>query len=82
LAPAFPDSDQPEDPRLRELETIADADDDEMYESGYPTGCYSRAKEALHDAIALAAQLGRRRDAERLEEHLHNVKEVFRHRFT
>ncbi len=75
-------SEQPDDPRLKELEALAEAAYEEMYDSRYPTGCYSRAKEAFYDAIALADRLGRREDVKRLEKRLQHVKDVFRHQFT
>jgi hypothetical protein len=80
--PEQPEGDQPDDPRLKELEALAEAAYDEMYDSRYPTGCYSRAKEAFYDAIGLAARLGRQKDVERLERRLQHVKDVFRSQFT
>lgn len=68
--------------RLKALEAIAEAEYGEMYDSRYPTGSYSRAKEAFYDAITLAEKLGRKDDAERLTKRLQQVKEVFRHQFT
>ena len=79
--PDLPESDQPDDPQLKALEAIAEAAYDEMYDSRYPTGCYSRTKEAFYDAIVLAAQLGRQKDVKRLEERLQHIKNVFRHQF-
>jgi len=79
--PKESESNQPDDPRLKELEALAEAAYDEMYDSLYPTGCYSRAKEAFYDAIALAARLGRQKDVERLERRLQHVKHVFRNQF-
>ncbi len=81
-APETPESDQPDDQRLKELEALAEAAYDEMYDSRSPTGCYSRAKEAFYDVITLATRLGRQKDVERLEKRLQHVKEVFRHQFT
>ena len=79
--PEEPEGNQPDDPRLKELEALAEAAYDEMYDSIYPTGCYSRAKEAFYDAIALAARLGRQKDVKRLERRLQHVKQVFRNQF-
>ena len=73
---------QPEDTQLNELEAIAEAEYDEMYDSRNPTGCYSRAKEAFYGALKLATQLGRQADAIRLEKRLQHVKAVFRSQFT
>ena len=67
--------------RLERLKALAEAEYGEMYHSDDPTGCYSRAKEAFYDAIALASQLGLEEDVERLEKRLRHVKEVFRHQF-
>jgi len=75
------EEDQP-DPRLRELEAEAEAAYNEMYDSSYPTGSYSRAKDAFYDAIALARRLGRQNDVERLEKRLQHIKDVFRHQFS
>lgn len=71
-----------DDQRLKELEDIAEAEYDEMYDSMNPTASYSRAKEAFNDAIAFANKLGRQDDAARLEKRLQHVKDVFRHQFT
>jgi hypothetical protein len=80
--PEPPESDQPDDRRLKELEALAEEAYNEMYDTRYPTGCYSRAKEAFYDAIALADRLGRQIDVKRLEKRLQHVKDVFRHQFT
>jgi hypothetical protein len=76
------ESDQPNNPQLQEFEAMAEAAYDEMYDSRSPTGCYSRAKEALYSAIELADQLGRKKDVERLQKRLHHIKDVFRHQFS
>lgn len=76
------EGDQPEDPRLKALEAIAEGYYDEMYESSYPTGRYSDAKEAFYAAIALAKKLGRQKDVKRLEKRVEHVKEGFRRHFT
>jgi hypothetical protein len=74
-------NDRDDSQRLNELEAMAEAEYEEMYDARSPTGCYSRAKDAFHDAIALAAKMGRQADAERLEKRLQHVKEVFRRQF-
>ena len=69
---------------LRRLEELAEAAYDQMYDAGSPRGAaafYSDAKETFADAIALARQLGRREDVERLEKRLAHVKAVFRSQF-
>jgi hypothetical protein len=70
------------DERLRELEALAEAEYDRMYDSRSPTGAYSSAKEAFYAAITLARQLGLEKDAKRLEKRLQHVKDVFRHQFS
>jgi hypothetical protein len=81
-APEFQDRDRPDDLRLKELEAMAEAAYDDMYDSLSPVACYSDAKEALYDAIGLAERLGRNRDAERLKKRLQHIKNVFRHQFS
>jgi len=49
-----------------------------MYEARYPTGCYSRAKDAYLDPITLGRHLGRQADGERLEKRLQQGIDVFR----
>jgi len=78
---ASDESSGPDEARLKALEAIAEAAYSEMYDSSYPTGRYSDAKEAFYDAIALATKLGRRKDVERLEKRLEHIKNVFRHQF-
>jgi hypothetical protein len=75
-------SNQDDDQRLKELEDIAEAEYDEMYNSMNPTVSYSRAKEAFNDAIAFANIVGRQVDVARLEKRLQHVKDVFRNQFT
>ena len=76
------ETDQTDDQRLKALEARAEAYYDEMYDSSHPIGPYSDTKEAFYDAIALARQLGRQEDVERLEKRLNHVKETFRRYFT
>ena len=80
--PEPPESDREDYQRLKALEALAEEAYSEMYDTRYPTGCYSRAKEAFRDAIALADRLGRQPDVLRLEKRLQHVKDVFRHQFT
>ena len=70
------------DQGLQELERLAEAYYDAMYDSRYPTGEYANAKDAFRDAIALARELGDAKTAERLEARLAHVKAVFRSQFT
>jgi hypothetical protein len=74
-------SEQADARRLKELEAMAEAEYDEMYESSYPTGAYSNTKEAFYDAIAFAEKIGLPDEAERLRKRLQHVKDVFRHQF-
>jgi hypothetical protein len=70
--------------RLVWLEAQAEAAYDKMYDARASTDAaarYSDAKEALHDAIGLARQLGRNQDAERLAARLAHIKTVFRAQF-
>jgi hypothetical protein len=80
--PEPPESDTPDGRRLKELEALAEEAYNQMYDTRYPSECYSRAKEAFYDAIALANRLDRQQDVKRLEKRLQHVKDVFRHQFT
>ncbi len=80
--PEPPESDQEDYERLKALEALAEEAYSEMYDARSPTGCYSSAKEALRDAIALADRMGRQLDVERLQKRLQHIKDVFRHQFT
>jgi hypothetical protein len=73
--------DQPDDPRLNELEAMAEAAYNEMYDSPSPAGCYSTAKETFYSAIERAERLGRQKDVRRLEKRLQHIKDVFRQQF-
>jgi hypothetical protein len=68
--------------RLRELERLAEAYYDAMYDSRYPTGEYADAKDAFAAAIALARQLAETEAVKRLEARLKHVKAVFRSQFS
>ncbi|OGP84600.1 MAG: hypothetical protein A2Z08_05955 [Deltaproteobacteria bacterium RBG_16_54_11] len=74
-------SEQADARRMKELEAMAEAEYDEMYESSYPTGAYSDTKEAFYDAIAFAEKIGLPDEAQRLRKRLQHVKDVFRHQF-
>jgi hypothetical protein len=60
---------------------MAEAEYAEMYDARYPTGAYSRAKEAFYAAIALAKKMGRQDEADRLRKRLQHIKDVFRYQF-
>jgi hypothetical protein len=71
--------------QLHQLEALAEAAYDKMYDAHDPSGaavCYSDAKEALYDAIGLARRLGKVDVAERLEQRLAHIKAVFRSQFS
>ena len=68
--------------QLRELERLAEAHYDAMYETRYPTAEYADAKDAFSDAIALARRLGETKIVERLEARLAHIKAVFRSQFS
>ncbi len=77
----------PEDPdeRLRWLEAQAEKAYAAMYDApfGSPAAAlYSDAKEFLYDAIALARQLGKKADEDRLGRRLDHIKQVFRSQFS
>jgi hypothetical protein len=73
--------------KLKQLEALK-AEGEKNYDDLYRTRsdydatvCYSGAKEAYHDAISLACQLGLNDEANRLTERLHHIKAVFRSQF-
>ena len=69
--------------RLRKLHALGEKYYDQMYESGRgANGCYSNAKDAFHDAIGLAKELGLKEEAEALSKRLEHIKAVFRSQFT
>jgi hypothetical protein len=54
-----------------------------MYESGRgANGCYSNAKDAFYDAVALAKGLGLNEEADALSKRLEHIKAVFRSQFS
>ena len=68
--------------RLQELERLGEKYYEAMYETRYPAGEYANAKDAFHDAIALAKQLGETEIEKRLEARLAHIKAVYRSQFT
>jgi iduronate 2-sulfatase len=73
-----------DDERLTWFEAQAEQAYDQLCDARPGTDAaarYSDAKEALHDAIALAGRLGRNEDAERLNARLSHIKAVFRSQF-
>jgi hypothetical protein len=68
---------------LRKCKALGEKYYDQLYETHLgATGLYSSAKEAFHDAISLANQLGLKEEAEALERRLQHIKDVFRSQFT
>jgi len=66
-------------------EALAEAAYSEMYDArneSHVAACYSDAKEALADAMAIAQRLGRQQDYERLNARLAHIKAVFRSQFS
>jgi hypothetical protein len=69
--------------RLRKLNALGEKYYDQMYESGRgANSCYSNAKDAFYDAIALAKELGLNEEAEALSKRLEHIKAVFRSQFS
>jgi hypothetical protein len=73
--------------QLRQLEALK-AEGEKNYDDLYGTRsdydatvCYSGAKEAFHDAISLACQLGLEEEAAVLSRRLDHIKAVFRSQF-
>jgi len=70
--------------RLRFFEAQAEQAYTRLYEARPGAdfaGCYSDAKEALHEAIALARRLGLARETMRLEKRLLDIKTIVRSQF-
>ncbi len=70
--------------QIEHLKAMGEKDYDEMYEahsSSGATACYSDAKEAFYDAIALARRMGLEEEVEALEKRLEHIKAVFRSQF-
>jgi hypothetical protein len=64
------------------LEALAEKAYDEMYDTRYPTGCYSQLKDFFASAIAVARRAGLTEDAERLSKRLEHCKQVYRSQFS
>ena len=79
--PASAQGDPGDDQRLKDLEALAEAEYERLYESRSPTAAYSNVKEAFYTAIEWAEKLRRRDVADRLRKRLQDVKEVFRRQF-
>ena len=68
---------------LRQCKALGEKYYDQMYESPFsPSGLYSNAKDAFHDAIAAANSLGLTQEAAELEKRLDHIKGVFRSQFS
>lgn len=70
--------------RLEACKRMGEAAYDQMYEAvsaASATACYSDAKEAFHDAIRAARDLGLEAEAADLEARLDHIKAVFRSQF-
>jgi len=80
-SPATVQSGPGDDQRLNELEALAEAEYERLYESTSPTAAYSNAKEAYYTAIEYAEKRGRRDVADRLRARLQDVKDAFRRQF-
>lgn len=68
--------------QLRACKAIGEKAYDQMYESSSATGLYSDAKEAFHDAIRIAGELGLTQEVEELSKRLQHIKAVFRSQFS
>jgi len=72
--------------RMEALKAFAEQAYDDLYEKAHSssaaTGYYSTAKEALHDAIRIANELGLTEESAKLIARLEHIKAVFRSQFT
>ena len=72
--------------RMEALKAFAEQAYDDLYEKAHSssaaTGYYSTAKEALHDAIRIANELGLTEESAKLSARLEHIKAVFRSQFT
>jgi hypothetical protein len=71
--------------QMAACEALAEAAYSEMYDArneSHVAACYSDAKEALADAMAIAQRLGRQQDYQRLSARLAHIKAVFRSQFS
>jgi hypothetical protein len=68
---------------LRKCKALGEKYYDQMYETRFGTsGLYADAKDAFHDAIAAANELGLKEEADELSKRLDNIKGVFRSQFS
>jgi len=70
---------------LEACKRMGEAAYDRMYDASSAssaTACYSDAKEAFHDAIRAARELGLEPEAAALEARLEHIKTVFRSQFS
>lgn len=68
--------------RLRKCKALGEKYYDQMYETRFGTsGFYADAKDAFHDAIATANELGLKEEAEEISKRLDHIKAVFRSQF-
>jgi hypothetical protein len=68
---------------LRKCKALGEKYYDQMYETRFGTsGLYADAKDAFHDAIAAANELGLKEEAAELEKRLDNIRGVFRSQFS
>ena len=71
--------------QLRVCKAIGEKAYDQLYETssvGSPSGLYSDAKEAFHDAIRVADELGLQEESAELSKRLEHIKAVFRSQFS
>ncbi|HET9837773.1 MAG TPA: hypothetical protein VFR84_06015 [Candidatus Angelobacter sp.] len=67
---------------LRKCKALGEKYYDQMYETRFGTsGLYADAKDAFHDAIAAANELGLKEEAAELEKRLDHIKGVYRSQF-
>ena len=67
---------------LRKCKALGEKYYDEMYDARFgSSGLYADAKDAFHDAIAAAKELGLKEEAAELEKRLDHVKSVYRSQF-
>lgn len=72
--------------RMEALKAFGEQAYDDLYEKAHSssaaTGYYSTAKEAFHDAIRIASELGLTEEEAKLNARLAHIKAVFRSQFT
>ena len=71
-----------EEPPHKRLERLGEQAYDELYDTRYPTGCWSDIKDYFVAAIAAAEEVGLGDEAERLRPRLAHIRNVYRHQFT